>query len=93
MTSFIQVGCYQLYKYYSEKVAVNYSEILVTTYNVTHGRDPQNHTINFEINTSYAYYLSRKPRNTAGGIRHADHVAPSIRTSWQSLRRQAAVAR
>jgi hypothetical protein len=27
----------------------------------------------------------------AGGIRHADHVAPSIRTSWQSLRRQAAV--
>jgi hypothetical protein len=26
-------------------------------------------------------------------IRHADHVAPSIRTSWQSLRRQAAVAR
>jgi hypothetical protein len=37
--------------------------------------------------------LSRKPRNTAGGIRHADHVAPSIRTSLQSLRRQAAVAR
>jgi hypothetical protein len=35
----------------------------------------------------------RKPRNAAGGIRHADHVAPSIRTSWQSLRRQAAVAR
>jgi hypothetical protein len=31
--------------------------------------------------------------NTAGGIRHADHVAPSIRTSWQSLHRQAAVAR
>jgi hypothetical protein len=29
----------------------------------------------------------------AGGISHADHVAPSIRTSWQSLRRQAAVAR
>jgi hypothetical protein len=27
------------------------------------------------------------------GIRHADHVAPSIRKSWQSLRRQAAVAR
>jgi hypothetical protein len=26
-------------------------------------------------------------------IRHADHVAPSIRKSWQSLRRQAAVAR
>jgi hypothetical protein len=35
----------------------------------------------------------RKPINTAGGIRHADHVAPSIRTSWQSLCRQAAVAR
>jgi hypothetical protein len=31
--------------------------------------------------------------NTAVGIRHADHVAPSIRKSWQSLRRQAAVAR
>jgi hypothetical protein len=30
---------------------------------------------------------------TAVGIRHADHVAPSIRKSWQSLRRQAAVAR
>jgi hypothetical protein len=30
--------------------------------------------------------------NTAGGIRHADHVAPSIRTSWQSLRRQTEVA-
>jgi hypothetical protein len=26
-------------------------------------------------------------------IRHADHVAPFIRKSWQSLRRQAAVAR
>jgi hypothetical protein len=25
-------------------------------------------------------------------MRHADHVAPSIRKSWQSLRRQAAVA-
>jgi hypothetical protein len=34
-----------------------------------------------------------KTENTAGGIRHADHVAPSIRTSWQSLRGQAAVAR
>jgi hypothetical protein len=30
---------------------------------------------------------------TAGGTRHADHVAPSIRTSWHSLRRQAAVSR
>jgi hypothetical protein len=30
--------------------------------------------------------------NTAAGIRHADHVAPSIRKSWQSLRRQAAVS-
>jgi hypothetical protein len=35
----------------------------------------------------------QKTENTAGGIRHADHVAPSIRTSWQSLRRHAAVAR
>jgi hypothetical protein len=29
----------------------------------------------------------------AVGIRHADHVAASIHKSWQSLRRQAAVAR
>jgi hypothetical protein len=34
-----------------------------------------------------------KTENTAVGIRHADHVASSIRKSWQSLRRQAAVAR
>jgi hypothetical protein len=34
----------------------------------------------------------QKTENTAGGIRHADHVAPSIRKSCQSLRRQAAVA-
>jgi hypothetical protein len=34
-----------------------------------------------------------KTENTAVGMRHADHVAPSIRKSWQSLRRQAAVAR
>jgi hypothetical protein len=34
-----------------------------------------------------------KIENTAVGIRHADHVTPSIRTSWQSLRRQAAFAR
>jgi hypothetical protein len=34
----------------------------------------------------------QKTENTAGGIRHADHVAPSIRKSWQPLRRQAAVA-
>jgi hypothetical protein len=33
-----------------------------------------------------------KTENTAVGIRHAEHVAPFIRTSWQSLRRQAAVA-
>jgi hypothetical protein len=33
-----------------------------------------------------------KTDNMAKGIRHADHVAPSIRKSWQSLRRQAAVA-
>jgi hypothetical protein len=35
----------------------------------------------------------QKIENTAEGIRHADHVAPSIRKTWQSLRRQAAVAR
>jgi hypothetical protein len=34
-----------------------------------------------------------KTENTAVGIRHDDHVAPSIRKSWQSFRRQAAVAR
>jgi hypothetical protein len=34
-----------------------------------------------------------KTENTAVEIRHADHVALSIRKSWQSLRRQAAVAR
>jgi hypothetical protein len=34
-----------------------------------------------------------KTENTAVGIRHANHVAPTIRKSWQSLRRQAAVAR
>jgi hypothetical protein len=35
----------------------------------------------------------QKIENTAVGIRRADHVATSIRKSWQSLRRQAAVAR
>jgi hypothetical protein len=35
----------------------------------------------------------QKTEITAVGIRHADHVAPSIRKSWQSFRRQAAVAR
>jgi hypothetical protein len=34
-----------------------------------------------------------KTENTAVEIRHADHVAPSIRKRCQSLRRQAAVAR
>jgi hypothetical protein len=34
-----------------------------------------------------------KTENTAVRIRHAAHVVPSIRKSWQSLRRQAAVAR
>jgi hypothetical protein len=33
-----------------------------------------------------------KIENTAVGNRHADHMATSIRKSWQSLRRQAAVA-
>jgi hypothetical protein len=35
----------------------------------------------------------KKTENTVVGIRHADNVALSIRESWQSLRRQAAVAR
>jgi hypothetical protein len=34
-----------------------------------------------------------KTENTAVGIRHTDHVAPSIHKNWQSLRRQAAVVR
>jgi hypothetical protein len=34
-----------------------------------------------------------KTENTDVGIRHADHVAPFVRKSWQLLRRQAAVAR
>jgi hypothetical protein len=34
-----------------------------------------------------------KTENTAVRIRHADHVAPSIRKCYQSFRRQAAVAR
>jgi hypothetical protein len=34
-----------------------------------------------------------KIENTAVVIRHADHVAPSIRKCWQLPRRQAAVAR
>jgi hypothetical protein len=34
-----------------------------------------------------------KTENTTVGIRHADNVAPSVRKSWQSLSRQAAVAR
>jgi hypothetical protein len=34
-----------------------------------------------------------KTKNTAVRIRHGDNMAPSIRKSWQSLRRQAAVAR
>jgi hypothetical protein len=39
--------------------------------------------------------LDTKPKteNTAVGIRHADHVAPSIHKSWQSLRRKETVAR
>jgi hypothetical protein len=35
----------------------------------------------------------QKIENTAVEIRHADHVASSNRKSWQSLRRQDAVAR
>jgi hypothetical protein len=42
-----------------------------------------------DINVAAPVY---KTENTAVGIRHADHVAPFIRKSWQSLRRQAAVA-
>jgi hypothetical protein len=34
----------------------------------------------------------QKTESKAVGIHHADHVAPFIRKSWHSLRRQAAVA-
>jgi hypothetical protein len=34
-----------------------------------------------------------KTENMAVGICHNDHVAPSIRKSWQSLHRQASVTR
>jgi hypothetical protein len=34
-----------------------------------------------------------KAENTAVWIRHADHATTYIRKSWQSLRREAAVAR
>jgi hypothetical protein len=34
----------------------------------------------------------QKTENTAIGIHHADHVAPFIRKSWQSLRRHEVVA-
>jgi hypothetical protein len=33
-----------------------------------------------------------KTENTAIGIRHPDHMAPSIRKTWHEHRRQAAVA-
>jgi hypothetical protein len=33
-----------------------------------------------------------KTENTAVGIRHADHVAPYVRKSWQSVCQQAEVA-
>jgi hypothetical protein len=35
----------------------------------------------------------QKTENTAVGIRLANHVAPSIRNNWQSLCRQATIAR
>jgi hypothetical protein len=35
----------------------------------------------------------QKTENTAVGVCHADHVAPFIRKSWQTLCRKAAVAR
>jgi hypothetical protein len=46
-----------------------------------------------EINIEKTKYILLSCKNTAVGIRHAGHLAPSIRKSWESLRRQAAVAR
>jgi hypothetical protein len=34
-----------------------------------------------------------KTENTAGEIRHADHVAPCIRTSWQSVDKRRSLGR
>jgi hypothetical protein len=34
----------------------------------------------------YSTDIVQETENTAVGIRHADHVAPSIRKSWQSGR-------
>jgi hypothetical protein len=52
------------------------------------------------VNDPREIYFVDEPRtlhygieNTAVEFRHADHVAPSIPKRWQSLRRQAAVAR
>jgi hypothetical protein len=44
------------------------------------------------LGRKYSGFCLENRENTAGRIRHADHVAPSIRKSWQSLRRQATVA-
>jgi hypothetical protein len=30
----------------------------------------------------YGSHRSRQPENAAVGIRHADHMAPSVRKSW-----------
>jgi hypothetical protein len=43
--------------------------------------------------TALNNWVRYKTENTDVGIRHADNVAPSLRKSWQSLRRQAVVAR
>jgi hypothetical protein len=41
---------------------------------------------------NFTYHIRHlEIENMAVGIRHVDHVAPSIRKSWHELRRQAAV--
>jgi hypothetical protein len=50
-------------------------------------------TLSITTFSRHKYKLYALKKNAALGIRDADHVAPSIRKSWQPLRRQAAVAR
>jgi hypothetical protein len=45
-------------------------------------------TVKGKLNEHTIRFRSRNAENTAVEIRHADHVAPSIRKSWHKLRRQ-----
>jgi hypothetical protein len=45
-------------------------------------------TVEGKLNGCTIRFRSRKAKNTVVGIRHDDHVAPSIRKSWHQLSRQ-----